>query len=380
VAHEMGHYFDFANHPARESFIDTIAAKATRLNWSYRDNGLQDAYMDLVQAIKFGYVIPKFITTMTFEPLDNRSFKLPEFTTIEEYIAYMRSVYPHYLRSKANETASSFKLVWGFIAKKLNATIFVPIQMEGTSQFYTNSKKMKSSYWSKPSELFARAFECYVFDKLAEKGMENNYLVSGTYFNHSLGIYPGVEERKIFNGYFDAIFAIMKSKNEIGSFIPVSNSRANEYIEFESEDEENTDESGVVFEATQESEIISYGIDNKNINNTNNTTMTTPEALEIIETALPTITTDNDALQIMSDLANAVKDQTDGFTNADKISPDKVDITAILSEKKISVERWKEINAGDMTYSERQAVTELADNLLEMMQADADANAELEIK
>ncbi len=82
----------------------------------------------------------------------------------------------------------------------------------------------------------------------------------------------------------------------------------------------------------------------------------------------------------MSDLANAVKDQTDGFTNADKISPDKVDITAILSEKKISVERWKEINAGDMTYSERQAVTELADNLLEMMQADADANAELEIK
>ena len=376
----MGHYFDFANHPARESFIDTIAAKATRLNWSYRDNGLQDAYMDLVQAIKFGYVIPKFITTMTFEPLDNRSFKLPEFTTIEEYIAYMRSVYPHYLRSKANETASSFKLVWGFIAKKLNATIFVPIQMEGTSQFYTNSKKMKSSYWSKPSELFARAFECYVFDKLAEKGMENNYLVSGTYFNHSLGIYPGVEERKIFNGYFDAIFAIMKSKNEIGSFIPVSNSRANEYIEFESEDEENTDESGVVFEATQESEIISYGIDNKNINNTNNTTMTTPEALEIIETALPTITTDNDALQIMSDLANAVKDQTDGFTNADKISPDKVDITAILSEKKISVERWKEINAGDMTYSERQAVTELADNLLEMMQADADANAELEIK
>ncbi len=276
VAHEMGHYFDFANHPARESFIDTIAAKATRLNWSYRDNGLQDAYMDLVQAIKFGYGIPKFITTMTFEPLDNRSFKLPEFTTIEEYIAYMRSVYPHYLRSKANETASSFKLVWGFIAKKLNATIFVPIQMEGTSQFYTNSKKMKSSYWSKPSELFARAFECYVFDKLAEKGMENNYLVSGTYFNHSLGIYPAGEERKIFNGYFDAIFAIMKSKNEIGSFIPVSNSRANEYIEFESEDEENTDESGVVFEATQESEIISYGIDNKNINNTNNTTMTTP--------------------------------------------------------------------------------------------------------
>jgi len=237
---------------------------------------------------------------------------------------------------------------------------------------------MKSDYWRQPSEMFARAFECYVFDKLAEKGMENNYLVSGAFFDHPTGLWPQGDERKLFNTMFDKIFSEIKIANDLNSFSPVSDSRANEYIVLSDTDTESTTEDGVIFE-TESSEIISLSIDNKITNNFNTLKMQITEALEIIQTAMP-INADNEALMIMSVLAQEVQNQTANFTDAAKISPIKIDITNLLTEKGITVDRWKAINDGDASYSEAQAVQELAGMLLEMLQAEAEAQAELEMK
>lgn len=53
-----------------------------------------------------------------------------------------------------------------------------PAVAEGKSNFLATAEKM-GDYWQRPHELFARSFESYVYDKLAEKKMKNTYLVSG---------------------------------------------------------------------------------------------------------------------------------------------------------------------------------------------------------
>lgn len=69
----------------------------------------------------------------------------------------------------------------------------------------------EGKYWSKPVELFARAGEAYLWDKLAEQGAVNNYLVhdwaapdnSGSFLGRP---FPQGEERKLFNKAYDALF------------------------------------------------------------------------------------------------------------------------------------------------------------------------------
>lgn len=57
-------------------------------------------------------------------------------------------------------------------------------------------KGNKQSYWVRKREMFARAFESYIHDELANKGRESSYLVSGTKVG---GPYPVGEERNRIN-------------------------------------------------------------------------------------------------------------------------------------------------------------------------------------
>lgn len=45
---------------------------------------------------------------------------------------------------------------------------------------YSNHAAVLGDYWSRPHELFARAFESFIEDKLASQNRESSYLVSGT--------------------------------------------------------------------------------------------------------------------------------------------------------------------------------------------------------
>lgn len=101
-------------------------------------------------------------------------------------------------------------------------------QENRTTGFYFNSKKL-SSYWTKKWELFARASECYIYDKLAEKGMANNYLVSGEYFDSPYGVYPAGVERKIINIFLDKIFKGVKNIFIQSDFVAPYGERGNYY-------------------------------------------------------------------------------------------------------------------------------------------------------
>jgi len=47
------------------------------------------------------------------------------------------------------------------------------------SSGYLQQANRLGGYWSAPLELFARAFECYAFDWLKERGRVSQYLVHG---------------------------------------------------------------------------------------------------------------------------------------------------------------------------------------------------------
>lgn len=106
------------------------------------------------------------------------------------------------------------------------------------TNFYLKNSMMKSDYWTFEWELFARGFETYIYDKIAKFGRENNYLVSGGYFNRPEGVYPFGIEREILYILYDNLFDVIKNEMQIPDFIPFRTQRLNEYIELNNDDTE----------------------------------------------------------------------------------------------------------------------------------------------
>lgn len=88
------------------------------------------------------------------------------------------------------------------------------------SSYFKEASKLAGSgdYWTRPTELFARAFEAYVFDRIGEQGQVSQYLVQGveperygssTYKGNP---YPVGLERDAINAAFDKLFAAMQTR------------------------------------------------------------------------------------------------------------------------------------------------------------------------
>lgn len=99
------------------------------------------------------------------------------------------------------------------------------------TQFYADSKefdkhysKSNNGYWSSTVEMFARAFSCYVTDKVAEMQGKNDYL-SGhsdvyamTLDDKTIYAYPRDKERQLINECFDKLIDVMKEKGIMHDF------------------------------------------------------------------------------------------------------------------------------------------------------------------
>lgn len=81
------------------------------------------------------------------------------------------------------------------------------------------SGKSANGYWLRPTEMFARALESYVFDRLLAMGARSDYLVhgveqdrfaDGTRFKGNP--YPSGEERQAINAAFDAMVRELKTR------------------------------------------------------------------------------------------------------------------------------------------------------------------------
>lgn len=101
------------------------------------------------------------------------------------------------------------KAAEGVTEKKTIATDYL-------NQAHRMDSTQTANYYSEPHEMFARAFEAYVADKLHEKGIRSDYLVSrrktdnAAYAAYDLKPYPEGEERKSINAAFDRFFVALK--------------------------------------------------------------------------------------------------------------------------------------------------------------------------
>lgn len=85
------------------------------------------------------------------------------------------------------------------------------------NDLYTNTG---NGYWYSKCEMFARAFDCYVLDKMQEAGITDTYLSGhaesfhGIYRDTDIYAYPIGDERKQFEQALDHLIAWAK-ENEI---------------------------------------------------------------------------------------------------------------------------------------------------------------------
>ena len=92
----------------------------------------------------------------------------------------------------------------------------------GSSNFY-RSAQILGEYWVRPQELFTRAFESYVEDKLTAMGRRNTYLVCGTQSRYNISKdqefnvepYPQGEERKVLYREFEKLFDRIRQTHKL---------------------------------------------------------------------------------------------------------------------------------------------------------------------
>lgn len=95
----------------------------------------------------------------------------------------------------------------------------------GSRLFDLSFSKADKGYWSSACEMAARAFACYISDKLAEKGMRNDYLCGHS--EAAAGAIPQGEERERINRAFDALFKALKAE---GLLKPADSQSAEEIV------------------------------------------------------------------------------------------------------------------------------------------------------
>ena len=76
--------------------------------------------------------------------------------------------------------------------------------------YYKLLRETGSEYWYRHNEMFARAFEVYLTEKLREKGIRNTFLVKNKY--DGSWPYPQGKLKKVIEPYFDSLIRKMRTK------------------------------------------------------------------------------------------------------------------------------------------------------------------------
>ncbi len=102
-----------------------------------------------------------------------------------------------------------------YLKEEMQKEIAAGEPLKVSTDFYKNAGKLdtlyskdSSGYWAENHEMAARAFACYLHDKLAEKGIKNDYLTGHAFFDEMT--YPSKEERQEINKAFDEVIEYMK--------------------------------------------------------------------------------------------------------------------------------------------------------------------------
>lgn len=208
LAHEWGHALDNiialvgSGGQSQMSFATTDAAAkklASNPNYAAMPEAMKQAVQELHSAMWEGSFVPK--KTIIVSPDESRKFRESTYynNLLQEYdgnanLALAAEVErddskrslktrswgdTHWGRQAASRdakrAAKNLKLAAEYYAWKTKNPVVVTLP-SGTPTTHFAATAKTSSYLSDPCEMFARAFEAYVHDKLKDSGIQNSYL------------------------------------------------------------------------------------------------------------------------------------------------------------------------------------------------------------
>lgn len=252
VAHEFGHYIDnclylydrgrdAVKEPYGSSVLQVRSAVTSPIVDPYIAQKMEKIF-ELIFFSKHVYT-PQQIQEIGHIPMPERkdviyaqtkkawrSIVPADITTIEDWIAYYKKQHAWIFTEEGLKGRNSRALL-GYVVSKFGLEKYAFNIAIKSSIYYAKSLSMKSDYWVDNAELFARAFETYIFDKLAKAGRENNFLVSGAYFDNVSGVYPaGIERERLF-ALYDDLFSTIKSQLKLPDFVPIRTERVDTFVD-----------------------------------------------------------------------------------------------------------------------------------------------------
>jgi len=210
--HEFGHFLDYQ--------FGHITSKYKKNQRRYRIS--EEAEFLLMSEIMDTY--RKEYVEKTFEPQPQSNAEEMVVEWVSEFIKAGKTdikelIKEHYGRSEeiaqeyANQTLKPVKVK---IKERVQTYLEKVIEFTGK----------ENSYWTKKEEMFARAFQAYLEDKMKEKGIVNSYVTRPT--DHP--VYPQGEQRKDINERFDALFVKLAGKPD-DSILKYRIESGKEYLE-----------------------------------------------------------------------------------------------------------------------------------------------------
>jgi len=253
VCHEYGHYLDFLmggfTKMLSSSFNNSYKGRFYLSRPSYySENSVTGAMYNLMKFIIEGYgedveqKVNLIVPEKYYDWSGSSSIKaiFNSAADVDVAISMLQDRYRQYKRYsslKAKDMAIYYTILSHYGHKEYE----VPFNISGT-QFFAASKALDETrskpYWGTSVELFARAFETYVFDKLEKAGRVNNYLVSGWFSEFPENVYPSGQEREVIFGYFEKLIEALKREYSVPDFVATwTTKRTDDYTKFEDNQE-----------------------------------------------------------------------------------------------------------------------------------------------
>jgi hypothetical protein len=214
AAHEWGHALDnilaeaIAGEKGKTEYLS--AGAVTSADPKYKD--IIYAFQNVMSTIKKGAI--------------NNEQRQAELSTVRSTISVLRKTYydlPSDYKNPTSDTAK--KKEQARVALNDSIREYNKISKDKSTKYY-RAAEILGPYWARPTELFARAFESYVEDKLEENGRASTYLVSGTKFKYGTKVqvkgaereiepYPQGEERIAFNKAIENLMVAIRGSDSL---------------------------------------------------------------------------------------------------------------------------------------------------------------------
>lgn len=254
LCHEWGHYFDnillmIGSDRITTSFASQTFATNSNSNITIANYDVRIAFGELLNFIKNGKVgitEPVKIRFYAFERktpfkfrIGTKNFATELHGTPKETFEYWAAQHTFFANEAPDNNYLKYQTeFFGKLISDLELPFYdIELKPKG-SQYFSNSAKLKSKYWIDNVELFARAWESYILDKLKAAGRYNNYLVSGQYEEaitiadgSDVVVYPIGRERVYMFELFEKLIDAMKKAYNLKPFKAFSNIREDEYID-----------------------------------------------------------------------------------------------------------------------------------------------------